>query len=66
MCEKVLSSDHGYLPDDSDAQLMNQTIPKTNLPFPARFKTCVQCRKPNANPYFQYCHKCFRVGHKIN
>ncbi|VVC36879.1 Zinc finger, RING/FYVE/PHD-type [Cinara cedri] len=51
------SSDNGYLPDDTDIQ---GAIKCTNLPPPACFQTCLQCRKENPNPYFQYCFICFR------
>ncbi|XP_060859946.1 protein Mdm4-like [Metopolophium dirhodum] len=49
--------DNGYNPDDTDGRV---TTPKTDLPPPACFKTCLQCRKENPNPYFQYCFVCFR------
>ncbi|XP_022175656.1 E3 ubiquitin-protein ligase Mdm2-like isoform X2 [Myzus persicae] len=58
-CDKtLLGTDHGYLPDDTDVcQVSN---PKTDLPPPACFQQCLQCRKENPNPYFQYCFVCFR------
>lgn len=62
MSDKILSSDNGYLRDDSDVQITKATRLKTNLNLPARFKTCVQCQKENTNPYFQYCSKCFKVS----
>jgi len=41
------------------------TVPKTTtLPTPACFRTCVECQKENSNPYFQYCHTCFRVRNR--
>ncbi|KAL4127250.1 hypothetical protein QTP88_011429 [Uroleucon formosanum] len=46
----------GYCPEDTDGRV----TPKTDLPPPACFKTCLQCRKENPNPYFQYCFVCFR------
>lgn len=64
MSDEVFS-DNGYLPSNSDVQVTKATIPKTNLPLPARFKTCVQCRKQNSNPYFQYCCQCFKVSKSV-
>lgn len=61
MRDKVLG-DNGHSPNNSDVQLTKATTPKTNLPLPARFKTCVQCRKQNDDPYFQFCNKCFKVS----
>ncbi|XP_025192309.1 protein Mdm4-like [Melanaphis sacchari] len=55
-CDKI-DTENGYLPDDTDVQV---TSSKTHLPPPACFKTCLQCRKENPNPYFQYCFVCFR------
>lgn len=49
--------DNGYNPEDTDGRV---NTPKTDLPPPACFKTCLQCRKENPNPYFQYCFVCFR------
>ncbi|XP_060844266.1 protein Mdm4-like isoform X4 [Rhopalosiphum padi] len=56
-CDKTILDDKGYFPDDSDVTL---TTSKTNAPPPACFKICLQCKKENSNPYFQYCFVCFR------
>lgn len=56
------SSDNGYLADETDNSVVKS---QSNLPPPACFKTCLQCRKENPNPYFQFCYLCFRVS-KIN
>lgn len=64
MCDtqSQIKSDPGYLPDDHDNEV---SVPKTKLPPPACFKTCLQCLKENSNPYFQYCHTCFKVSNKM-
>ncbi|XP_060855675.1 E3 ubiquitin-protein ligase Mdm2-like, partial [Metopolophium dirhodum] len=51
------SLDNGYIPDETDVIL---TTTKTDLPPPAHFIICLQCRKKNPNPHFQYCYVCFR------
>uniref|UniRef100_A0A2S2NP85 Uncharacterized protein n=2 Tax=Schizaphis graminum TaxID=13262 RepID=A0A2S2NP85_SCHGA len=58
-CDKSTLDDKGYFPDDSDVTL---TSSKTKVPPPACFKICLQCKKDNPNPYFQYCYVCFRVS----
>ncbi|XP_016656910.1 uncharacterized protein LOC100162540 isoform X2 [Acyrthosiphon pisum] len=58
-CDDTLQ-DNGYNPDCIDTD--GRVTPKTELPPPACFKTCLQCRKENPNPYFQYCFVCFRNG----
>lgn len=54
------SNDNGYSPDDTEGGIQLST-PGTKELYPC-FKTCLMCKANNTNPYFQYCHKCFRVS----
>lgn len=60
MCDLAVPDDEGYLPDLSDSAADSNW--RLKWPTPACFQNCLQCGKTNPNPFFQYCHVCFRVS----
>ncbi|VVC25445.1 Zinc finger, RING-type,Zinc finger, RING/FYVE/PHD-type [Cinara cedri] len=53
---ELADSSDRYFPEDTDG------IPETSLDLlpPFCFKNCLQCRKENDNPYFQFCFSCYK------